>query len=179
MIWEVQVCRTYDFVSSALNNVAILGTREKIIEWIRRLAKVFVWCGQHAWARVCLGAWVRVVLSRSEVSVWSYEMGEFRWASSLNVESFPWWTFILCIKVKTVNRTASQFQTRICYFEKPDITIPDITKPDITIYGASCIECWSLMWQGTISSIFPQYLLASPKRSVGWVQREKTAERRK
>ena len=90
MIWEVQVCRTYDFVSSALNNVAILGTREKIIELIRRLGKVFVRCGLRGRARGCLGAWVRVVLSRSEVSVWSYEMVEFLWVPSLGVGVFPW-----------------------------------------------------------------------------------------
>ena len=79
------------------------------------------WCGVvsvhgrvFAWERGCVGAWLRVVLSRSEVSVRFYG---FLWMSSLNVGIFPCWTFILCIKVKNVDRTASQSPTLICYFE--------------------------------------------------------------
>lgn len=112
MIWEVQVCGTCDFHSSALNNVAILGTREKIIEWIRRLAKVFVWFGQRAWARGCVGA-CRIV------AVWSLRVILWNCGIPLGVFAKCWDfpTIILCIKIKNVNRTASQSQTLICFFE--------------------------------------------------------------
>lgn len=112
MIWEVQVCGTYDFHSSALNNVAILGTREKIIEWIRRLAKVFVWFGQRAWARGCVGA-CRIV------AVWSLRVILWNGGIPLGVFAKCWDfpTIILCIKIKNVDRTANQSQTLICFFE--------------------------------------------------------------
>lgn len=117
IIWEVQVCGTYDFGSSALNNVAILGTREKIIEWIRRAGQAVrvVW---SEWLRGRVVAWARgcVGLCRTvEVRVLLVIL--FLWMSLLNVRIFLCWTFILCIKIKNVDRTASQSQTLICYFE--------------------------------------------------------------
>ena len=69
----MQVCGAYDFVSSAFNNVAILATKEKIVEGFRRQAKLVVWCSQlgcvvawDVWLRGCVGAlftWVRGCVS--------------------------------------------------------------------------------------------------------------------
>lgn len=68
MIWEVQVCGSDNFVSSALNNDAILGTREKLTEWIRRQAKLVLWRGQRGRVAAWMRAW------GLENSAWSYEM---------------------------------------------------------------------------------------------------------
>lgn len=54
MIWEVKVCGSDNFVSSALNNDAILGTREKSEE-----GQV----GPVAWSAWARGWWMRGCVS--------------------------------------------------------------------------------------------------------------------